>query len=131
MMKVEITGTKNFQYHAVIEQIVADFCRVFGLTRNEDILEINFVSSAKIRQLNSRFLGKDYATDVLSFPQSDSPARRKIYGTIVISKTIALKKNIKIEELVKHGLLHLKGFDHEKNQSQWRTAALKINHQMF
>lgn len=129
-MKIEVKGSQNLLDSHKIELLVADFCRVFGLSGN-DILEINFVSSQKIRELNSKYLGNDYATDVLTFPQSDNPSKNKIYGTIVISPEIAAKKLIGVDELIKHGLLHLKGFDHEKNSDQWRKAALKINHQMF
>jgi len=80
-------------------------------------------SSQEIRSLNGRFRGKNKATDVLSFP-ADSPAQhRGVAGEIAISADIARQNAAKlghsaaleVKVLALHGILHLAGFDHERD----------------
>ncbi len=82
------------------------------------------VSNAAIRKLNKQWRGKDYATDVLSFPlelEIPPPGAPWEIGEIVIS---AEKAQEQAEEyghsfkrelafLFVHGFLHVLGFDHE------------------
>lgn len=85
--------------------------------------EVNlvFVDTKTIRRLNRKFLKKDAATDVLSFPLGERGADGKFYlGDIVISvpqaskqsssKKHSLEKELKL--LTVHGFLHLLGYDH-------------------
>jgi probable rRNA maturation factor len=85
-----------------------------------------------IRGLNARFLGRRRATDVLSFPGGDGA--RGFLGDIAISVEAA-KKNAQreghslVEEiklLILHGLLHLLGYDHEKDQGQMTRKELRL-----
>jgi probable rRNA maturation factor len=78
-------------------------------------------SSRNLRRLNRQFRGKDEPTDVLSFPHRDRSAQ--LAGDIAISADIArhnarllshsLAEEIKI--LALHGLLHLAGYNHERD----------------
>jgi len=76
-----------------------------------------FTDDEEIAELNSRWRGKDLATDVLSFPTNAEPT----LGDIVISVETAARqaKELKVslaEELLRlfiHGFLHLLGFDHQ------------------
>lgn len=85
----------------------------------------------ELRQLNRTFLRHDYATDVLSFP-----ATGEELGEIAISIERAAAQaaefgHSRIEEvrvLMLHGLLHLAGFDHERDtgrmarvERKWRS----------
>lgn len=80
-------------------------------------LEINFIDSEFIKEINKKFLSHDYSTDIITFNYSDS--QNTIDGEIFISvddaKENAKKFNVKFEEeigrLVAHGILHLIGFD--------------------
>lgn len=80
-------------------------------------LEINFIDSEAIKEINKKFLSHDYSTDIITFNYSDS--QNTIDGEIFISvddaKENAKKFNVKFEEeigrLVAHGILHLIGFD--------------------
>ncbi len=89
---------------------------------------------AELRRLNRRFLGKDRPTDVLSFP---SPPRRpceepgpRPLGEIAISADRAARQARRfghsLEEeiaiLMLHGLLHLKGMDHTRDQGRMARA---------
>lgn len=86
-------------------------------------LSVTFTNDAEIRLLNSRYRGKDKATDVLSFPLLEGEASQMSpsLGDLVISIETTLKqaKRYRVstdQELLRlmiHGLLHLAGFDHE------------------
>lgn len=80
-------------------------------------LEINFIDSETIKEINKNFLSHDYSTDIITFNYSD--AQNIIDGEIFISvddaKENAKKFKVKFHEeigrLVAHGILHLIGFD--------------------
>ena len=86
--------------------------------------------SNEIRYLNKKFRKKNKATDVLSFPFYTKNEYKKIYkiekelylGDIIINlnkiKSKTNKKNFKLEfdKLWIHGLAHLLGHDHKRNQ---------------
>jgi probable rRNA maturation factor len=82
-------------------------------------------TSAEMKSLNRCFRGKDKPTDVLSFP-AELDARKQLAGEIAISAEIATKnarslghspaEEVKI--LVLHGVLHLRGYDHECDNGQ-------------
>ena len=75
-----------------------------------------------IRNLNRRFLGKNKTTDVLSFP-AEAVGPEKIAGDLAISVPMARRQAaeqghalaIEIKILTLHALLHLAGYDHEKD----------------
>ncbi|KKR48865.1 MAG: putative rRNA maturation factor [Candidatus Magasanikbacteria bacterium GW2011_GWC2_40_17] len=79
------------------------------------------VGDKKIRQLNWQYRKKNKITDVLSFE-----GEADFLGEVVISLPEAkrqakkYKLNLKIEmsRLLIHGILHLLGFDHEKNAKE-------------
>ncbi len=81
----------------------------------------------EMRRLNRDFLGKDYPTDVLSFP---SGARSGFLGEIEISVDRAVEQAAEnghspgedIRILMLHGVLHLVGLDHARDRGQMRRA---------
>lgn len=86
-------------------------------------------TDTEIRRLNRRFRGKNKATDVLSFPAEPIPglqAAEQIAGDLAISVPTARKQAagqghalaVELKVLVLHGLLHLKGYDHEADTGQ-------------
>lgn len=97
----------------------------------EGDLSIALVGQGRIRKLNKKYRGKNRVTDVLAFPESKMVLEKfqvnispkvKTLGEIVICLR-EVKKNAKRfgtifeEELAKvliHGILHLLGYDHEK-----------------
>lgn len=89
-------------------------------------LSLVFVGAQKMQTLNRIYRSKDYPTDILSFPVSDT------MGEIYICRNIAEKKaydferssNNYLEFLFIHGLVHLLGYDHgdkmEKLEKKYR-----------
>jgi probable rRNA maturation factor len=112
-----------------LERFVARARQAAGLKGMVDIL---VTSNSEMKSLNRRFRGKDKPTDVLSFPAGDgghgkqSGVEEEFAGEIAISAEIAAenarelghsaREEIKI--LVLHGLLHLRGYDHESDHGQ-------------
>ena len=100
-----------------------------------------FVSDRSIRELNRRFRGKSFATDVLSFPTEAEPFEaesRKHLGDVVISvqraatqaKANKLSFSSEVEQLILHGLLHLCGYDHESDNGEMNRLELKLRRKM-
>ena len=81
-------------------------------------------NDAELRRLNLTFLGHDYPTDVLSFPDPNS------LGEIAISVERAEAQaqefgHARIDEiriLMLHGVLHLAGMDHEEDSGEMLRA---------
>jgi probable rRNA maturation factor len=80
-----------------------------------------FVDSKTIRALNRRFLKRDRATDVLSFPgEGRSADGRNYLGDIIIGVSRAFEQCLRephgleteLQDLAIHGFLHLVGFEH-------------------
>lgn len=98
---------------------------------------VALVSDATLRALNRRYRGRDYATDVLSFPDGDgAPPRGRIgsplpfLGDIVIARGVVRRqaravghaRDTELRVLALHGLLHLLGYDHERDDgAMWRV----------
>jgi probable rRNA maturation factor len=100
------------------------------------VVNVLVTSSAALRSLNRQFRGKDKATDVLSFPASSAVSKLQkkapFAGDIAISADVASENaarfgHSRAEEmkiLALHGILHLAGFDHERDNGRMaRTEA--------
>lgn len=87
---------------------------------------IVLVSNRRMQEMNRNFASKDYPTDVLSFPFSNETGLDDEYlGDIVISvekAAVQAEKNLdnELRILALHGLLHLLGYDHEKDSGQMK-----------
>lgn len=97
--------------------------------RIKGTVDVLVTSSSDMRALNHRFRGKNKSTDVLSFPSEPllkGANRRPFAGEIAISANIALDNArrlghsaaLEVKVLVLHGILHLAGFDHERDNGQ-------------
>ena len=105
-----------------LDRFAARARRAAGL---KGVVNVLLTSSAEMKSLNRRFRGRDKATDVLSFP-AEPDARKHFAGEIAISVEIASRnaralghspaEEVKI--LVLHGVLHLRGYDHECDNGQ-------------
>lgn len=102
---------------------------------NKDI-ELVICNNDYIKNINSEFRQKKKATDVLSFPYEQIPNTTVNIplGSIVISLDFVKKKAKKYKHsfheelslLFIHGLLHLLGYDHEKDDGEHRKKEKKV-----
>lgn len=78
------------------------------------------------RDLNNRYRNKDYPTDVLTFPLNEQFPDSFYLGDIFIcfdvlkeqAKKANISENDELTTLIVHGLLHLKGNDHETDSGE-------------
>ena len=81
---------------------------------------IRLVDADEGQSLNKEYRGKDYATNVLSFPYDTEPV---VMGDLVICPSVvskeAAEQNKPLEahyaHLTVHGMLHLQGWDHDND----------------
>lgn len=98
-----------------------------ALGEGTSALSLSLVSDHAIRELNRKYRGRDSPTDVLSFAldsphaQPEPTLPEPLLGDVVISVETAKRQasaydaplQREIYRLLIHGLLHLKGHDHE------------------
>jgi probable rRNA maturation factor len=77
-------------------------------------------TDVELRRLNQRFRGKDYATDVLSFPPEEIAISLDRAAEQAAEHRHSLDAELRI--LMLHGLLHLSGMDHEADSGEMRRA---------
>jgi probable rRNA maturation factor len=83
-------------------------------------LAVEFVGPERIAKLNREHRGKPHATDVLSFPIDGAGARALAGGAPrELGDVLICPAHTKdLREAVVHGVLHLCGMDHERDQGQ-------------
>ena len=122
MLNIENFTTVQLDYH-LLEKI-SD-----RLTTKE--IDLNICYNPTIQKYNALYRGKDKPTDVLSFPLENDIESELIalpLGSIMISieyvKNISQELGHSYEEelslLFIHGLLHLLGYDHERDSGEMR-----------
>lgn len=99
-------------------------------------VNVRFCDTEEMRHTNATFRGKDAPTDVLSFPAapgfSDTSKRGRVLyslGDLLVCLPVCerqarahrLDPSREIEKMILHGLVHLKGFDHERSDASWRV----------
>jgi len=84
-------------------------------------ITIRLVDADEGRALNSEYRGKDYATNVLSFPYDTEPV---VTGDLVICPAVVAREAVEQNKplaahyahLTVHGMLHLQGRDHDNDE---------------
>jgi len=94
----------------------------------------------RLRQLNDHYLGRDVPTDVLSFSDGDQlPSGRILQGEVVISLDAARRQAEELghdelrelSELALHGVLHLVGYDHERDHGEMDDVELRLREELL
>ena len=92
---------------------------------------IRIVDADEGRMLNSAYRGKDYSTNVLTFPIAEEP---HLMGDIImcapVVETEAQSQNKPLEahyaHLTVHGVLHLHGYDHETEEQAALMESIEV-----
>jgi probable rRNA maturation factor len=117
-----------------LNRFLASATEALGLAGEFSVL---LTGDERLRALNLQFRGMDKPTDVLSFPPLLETANGGQGGDLAISLETAsvqaaayghtLQMEVKI--LILHGLLHLAGYDHERDQGQMSRRESRLRKQ--
>jgi len=131
---IEINNLTSIEVDkAFLEKIVSEVLKGENI-KNKVLLSIVLVGPARMRKLNKEYRNKNRITDVLAFPEIDVFfekfkkifKKEKSLGEIVIclrevknnSKKFSLSFEKELANVLIHGLLHLIGYDHEKEKKE-------------
>jgi probable rRNA maturation factor len=117
---------------ARLDQLARAILSAVGAASGE--LGILLVGDRRMRGLNRRYRGKDRTTDVLAFAMRESltphplPFTPTMLGDVVIAVPTATRQakqdqrslDEELTVLLVHGILHLCGYDHERNEREAR-----------
>ena len=114
---------------------LAAWLRRVAPVRARGAVSVALVSDRRVRELNRTYRRKDYATDVLSFPAAPfalSPER--FLGDVVIARGVARRQareaghseRTELRVLALHGLLHLLGYDHERDDGRMQRVERRL-----
>jgi len=122
----------------VLRRVITDCLESLGSKDSE--VHVLIAGDDRLRHLNDRYLGRDRPTDVLSFPDGDLlPSGRVLQGEIVISLDAARRQAEELghdelrelSELVLHGVLHLVGYDHERDRGEMEDLELRLREELL
>jgi probable rRNA maturation factor len=99
-----------------------------AITQDAEIT-LRIVDAQEGRALNRDYRGKDYATNVLTFPLHDAPLMGDIVLCAPVIELEAAEQGKTLEahyaHLTVHGLLHLQGYDHENDEDAVKMEQLE------
>ena len=95
---------------------------------------VRLVDVEEGRQLNADYRGKDYATNVLSFPADVAIDGERWLGDLVLCAPVIAREAAEqgkslpdhYAHLLVHGLLHLLGHDHQDDAEAEAMEALEV-----
>lgn len=128
-------AVRSFQIRPIID--AADLRRLVEQTlqatcERADAVSFVFVDDARMSELHGRYVDVAEPTDVLSFPADPlDPDGERDLGDVVICADQAVRQarragrsyTRELRVLALHGLLHLLGYDHERDSGE--MAALE------
>ena len=91
-------------------------------------LEIFLVSDDVMRDINTKYRGKNQITNVLSFEAVNMPCppeNARSLGTIYLAPKYITNHNEDIRYLLLHGILHLLGYSHEQSARKAKAMEQK------
>jgi probable rRNA maturation factor len=103
-----------------------------NIANESKIIELIIVNDTTMKTINSEQRGVDKTTDVLSFPLEDFP-HFPLGSIVIISDLSKIKANEfghslkdEITLMFIHGLLHIKGYDHECDDGEMREQEERL-----
>jgi len=91
-------------------------------------ITLRIVGSAEAQRLNKSFRKKDYATNVLSFAYGRGSGDVVLCHPVIAREARAQRKTLRAHyaHLVVHGVLHLRGHDHQRERDAARMERAEI-----
>lgn len=111
--------------------------KIASTLTNRDI-ELVITDDETMKSLNIEYRGKESSTDVLSFPLETVFTEQTLFdiplGSIVIAASFVKQKSDELGHSLQdelsllfiHGILHLLGFDHERDEGEMRVKEKEL-----
>jgi probable rRNA maturation factor len=123
ILRAKVSGVSS----SSLERFLGRARRAAGVSGEINVL---LTGSAEMRRLNRKFRGQNRATDVLSFPAPANGAG----GELAICAPIAAANarllghgaGKEMQVLILHGVLHLAGYDHERDRGQMARKEARL-----
>jgi probable rRNA maturation factor len=137
-LRVEVAGERGG--YSPVRALARWLYRVAPV-RARGTVAVAILSDRSVRALNREYRQTDSATDVLSFPDRDAgtgpqrfPLSAPHLGDIVIARGVARRQAregghselTELKVLALHGLLHLLGYDHERDGGLMRRVERRL-----
>jgi probable rRNA maturation factor len=102
--------------------------RRWALAASGGEVNLRIVGEAEGRRLNKKFRKTNRATNVLSFPYGKGKGDVVLCDAVIRREARAQGKSVGAHyaHLVVHGVLHLRGYEHERKQDAARMEAREI-----
>ena len=127
MIEVEVFGEQECAGRAPPEARLRRLCVLAAASAGvgEGHLAVEFVEAGRIARLNVEHRGKSAPTDVLSFPVDEAApldGMPRELGDVVICPEYTED----LCEAIVHGVLHLVGMDHERDEGEMLAVQAEL-----
>ena len=117
-----------------LNSVMKNLKRVYQCLDQDRVVVVRICHDNESAELNGQYLGKDYPTNVLSFPFDDSDKLSVPLGNLAICWSVLVRESLDqgkslldhLAHLFLHGVLHLLDFDHQKEYSAEHMEAIEI-----
>ena len=111
------------EYKTIISDAVKKTFQNENVESQNNHISVLLTSDDNIKELNLKYRNKNKATNVLAFPIKESIEQKNYIGDLAISlekiifesNKYKIKKNKYLSQITIHGILHLLGYDHIKD----------------
>ena len=97
-------------------------------------ISLTLLPEEEMADMNRRWLGREGATDVISFELGDDELMADVYIAPEVGRRRAEVEGIELrEELVRlavHGTLHALGHDHPEDEGRWESEMYRLQERL-
>ena len=114
--------------------VMKNLKQVYQCFDADRVVVVRICDDNESAELNGQYLGKDYPTNVLSFPFDDFNRTSVPLGNLAICWSVLVRESLDqgksfldhLAHLFLHGVLHLLNFDHQTESSAEQMEAIEI-----